>query len=167
MLFQPPKKMVFFSQPKHPSKSACVGRCSQANRIDAVYPDPGTPWRYPNAGGGSSLVGFVYERSQQESFEEFILVEMFAHFVVVLVVTNNYVLYIAVIPVLWSSFTQIFYWRFIIGGHGFALMWHVVTSPRTHCNPSKVSAELRLDHDGEVLQCAEQVMYACVCIYIY
>ena len=42
-------------------------------------------------------------------------------------------------------------------------MWHVVTSPRTHCSPSKVSAELRLDHDGEVLQCAEQIVY----IYIY
>lgn len=22
-----------------------------ANRMDAIYPDPGTPWRYPNAGG--------------------------------------------------------------------------------------------------------------------
>lgn len=72
MLFQPPKKMVFFVSPQTSIESAFVARCSQANRIDAVYPDPGTPWRYPNAGGGSSLVGFVYERSQQESFEQFI-----------------------------------------------------------------------------------------------
>lgn len=83
--------MVIFCQPKHPSKSAFVGRCSQANRIDAVYPDPGTPWRYPNAGGGSLLVGFVYEQSQQESFEELILVEMFAHFVVVFY-RNKYII---------------------------------------------------------------------------
>lgn len=107
---------------------------------------------------GCWLVGFVYERSQ-ESFEGFI-VEILLTFLVLFIGLNDYISYIAVIPVLWAASLRYFCWRFMIG-HGFMLMWHVVTSPRPHCNPSKVCDKLRLVHDGEVLQCAEQV----VCVY--
>ncbi|CAK9027316.1 2-oxoglutarate 5-dioxygenase 3 (Lysyl hydroxylase 3) (LH3) [Durusdinium trenchii] len=38
------------SQPWYAGERICGPDFFKANRIDAVYPDPGTPWRYPNAG---------------------------------------------------------------------------------------------------------------------
>eukprot|EP00438_Fugacium_kawagutii_P006033 Skav225615 [mRNA] locus=scaffold89:335667:344711:- [translate_table: standard] len=37
-------------QPWYAGERICGPDFFKANRIDAVYPDPGTPWRYPNAG---------------------------------------------------------------------------------------------------------------------
>ena len=38
------------TQPWYAGERICGPDFFKANRIDAVYPDPGTPWRYPNAG---------------------------------------------------------------------------------------------------------------------
>lgn len=57
----------------------------KANRIDAIYPDPGTPWRYPNAGCmagradavlqflGDLLEGFPLDGNDQGRLHEHVL----------------------------------------------------------------------------------------------
>ena len=163
------RKWYFLCHPKHPSNQHLLQDAARRIALMRYIQIQELHGDIPmQVGEVRWLVLCMNDPSKNPLNNFYILVEMFAHFLVVFyrniyIYIYNCILYIAVIPVLWSSFTQIFCWRFIISGHGFVLMWHVVTSPRPHCSPSKVWDELRLDHDGEVLQCAEQVVY----IYIY